>query len=136
MYSEEEKNRIFDTICDKIIEGKSLRSILSEEGMIPLKTFFIWIKDDEEKSNQYARAKEICAELELDEIKEIANHTEEDHTAFTGANVVQRDRLRIDAIKWRMAKMSPKKYGEKITAEITGKDGQPLIPVKGFIIEG
>lgn len=135
MYSEEEKNRIFDTICDKIIEGIPLRQILSEENSISSKTFFEWMNEDEEKVKRYARAKEIYAEFEFDEIKEIANHTKEDHTPFTGANVVQRDKLKIEAIKFRLSKMSPKKYGEKITAEITGKDGQPLIPVKGFIIE-
>ena len=39
---------------------------------------------------------------------------------------VQRSRLRIDARKWLMARMAPKKYGDKITH--TGDENdEPLI---------
>jgi hypothetical protein len=49
-----------------------------------------------------------------DEILEISDHREEDHTPFTGMNVVQRDRLRIDTRKWLLSKLEPKKYGDKV----------------------
>jgi hypothetical protein len=41
--------------------------------------------------------------------------------------VVQRDRLRVDARKWLLAKLQPKKYGEKI--DITS-DFEPIGKIK------
>src|ERR1700757_750456 len=35
-------------------------------------------------------------------------------------------RLRVDTRKWMLAKALPKIYGDKLTAEVTGKDGAPL----------
>jgi hypothetical protein len=41
---------------------------------------------------------------------------------------IQRSRLRVDARKWLLAKMLPKVFGDRIAAELTGKDGAPLVP--------
>ena len=35
----------------------------------------------------------------------------------------------IDTRKWLLSKALPKIYGDKLTAELTGKDGQPLQPI-------
>jgi hypothetical protein len=35
-------------------------------------------------------------------------------------------KLRIWARQWRAAKLAPRKYGDKITTELTGKDGGPI----------
>src|SRR5258708_21712114 len=40
----------------------------------------------------------------------------------------------VDARKWLMSKMAPKKYGDKITQEVTGKDGAALVPVLNVTI--
>jgi hypothetical protein len=40
----------------------------------------------------------------------------------------------IDAEKWQMAKERPRVYGDRIAAEITGKDGGP-IEVEGEALE-
>ena len=37
-----------------------------------------------------------------------------------------RSRFRIDARKWLAARMSPRKYGDKITQEHVGGDGEPI----------
>jgi hypothetical protein len=34
--------------------------------------------------------------------------------------------LRVDTRKWMAGKLAPKKYGEKVTQEITGNDGGPI----------
>ena len=49
-------------------------------------------------------------------------------------DVVQRDRLRIDTRKWLLSKALPKIYGDKITQEVTGKDGSALVPVLNVTI--
>lgn len=127
MYSEKQKTEIINAICDRISKGESLRSVLKDENMPAASNFFEWIDSKQEYQKQYARATELRAEYLFDEIDEIANHTSEDHTPFTGGNVVQRDKLRIDAIKWKLSKMMPKKYGDQIKVE---HDGSLQITVK------
>lgn len=119
-YTKEQIETVFESIINKIAdEGLSLRAILKLESMPSSSTFFDWLESDENKSKRYARACQIRAEGIFDEILEIADHTDEDHTPFTGGNVVQRDRVRIDTRKWALSKMEPKKYGEKL--DVTSK---------------
>ena len=44
----------------------------------------------------------------------------------TDAASVQRDRLKVDTRKWLLSKALPKIYGDRVSAEITGKDGAPI----------
>ena len=39
---------------------------------------------------------------------------------------VNRSRLRIDARKWVLARMNAKKYGERVSTELTGANGGPI----------
>jgi hypothetical protein len=83
---------------------------------------------DEIKAKRYARACEIRADVIFEDIIDIADHTAEDHTPFTGANVVQRDKLKIDARKWIVAKLHPKKYADRSISDVTVHQEQPLFP--------
>ena len=47
---------------------------------------------------------------------------------------VAKARLRSDSRKWLLSKALPKVYGDRIAAEITGKDGGP-IEVEGGNLE-
>ena len=62
-----------------------------------------------------------------EEILEIAddNYTGPDGRADNGA--VQQARLRVDSRRWLLSKLMPRKYGDKITQEITGEEGGALI---------
>jgi hypothetical protein len=121
---------IANKICGEIAtSSKSLKTICSEEGMPSVRTVLSWLSDgDKEEAkpelreflHQYARAREAQADFLADEIIEISEHTAEDHTAFTGINVIQRDRLRIDARKWVASKLKPKKYGDKLDLNSEG----------------
>lgn len=90
-------------------------------------TFFKWLAHDAELAKQYARAREAQADAMLEEILEIADDgtndtiVDEDGHERTNQDVIARSRLRVDARKWAMSKMAPKKYGEKIDHSITGE---------------
>ena len=60
-------------------------------------------------ASQYARATGLRTDVIFDEIEDIAD----------GDGDVARDRLRIDARKWSLSKMQPKKYGDRL--EIDGE---------------
>lgn len=72
--------------------------------------------DREQLSDTHARAREEYAEARVEEMRDIAETVED----------VARAKLLCDNIKWESARVAPKKYGEKVQQEITGKDGAPL----------
>ena len=45
-----------------------------------------------------------------------------------GRERVQAIRVEIDTLKWLLAKMLPKKYGDRAAIEMTGAEGKPLVP--------
>lgn len=119
-YSQEDKQEIFNRIISDIENGASLRSVLRKDNMPSSSTFFIWIEEDEFKSKQYTRATEIRAENMFEDILSIVDEntndtiTLEDGREIVNNDVIQRARLRMDARKWMLGKMHPKKYGDKI----------------------
>lgn len=139
-YSQEKKNEIFDYIFAEIKKGKALRNILKEDNMPSSSAFFEWIDADEEKAKQYARATEIRAEAIFDDILSIADQNEKDTyindfgIEVVNNDVIQRSRLRIDARKWVLGKMNPKKYGDKTI--LSGDKENPLevLPIIGMRI--
>ena len=121
-YSKEQKEEILNNIFNIIESGKSLRFALSQ---IPLSssTFFIWIEEDPKKSKHYAYVTDIRTELKFESIEQ--DYSEEpQRDAETGridSAWVQLQRLKIDAKKWELSKLNPKKYGDKIQQEHSGE---------------
>lgn len=94
--------------------------------MPSITTVMKWLAENEKFAEQYARARLAQQDTYADEITFIAD-TEPDP---------KRARVRIDARKWHASKLAPKKYGDKITQELTGEDGGALqIVVKQFKLE-
>lgn len=114
----EKLKELFDEIIVEITEnGSSI--VAAVKGRMSTQTFYELLKD-EERSKRYARACEMRADKMAEEMLEIADCTEEDTLTDDKGRVmgnnaaVNRDRLRVDARKWLLAKMAPKKYGDKI----------------------
>lgn len=132
-YSQKEINNIFNQICERIIEGESVKTILKDKDMPSSKTFWKWLEEDEDKVNQYARAKEIYADKVFEDIILISDGTDDDVLIDENGeqqvnhNIIQRDRLRIDARKWHLSKLYPKKYGDKLDVTSNGEKLQTPI---------
>lgn len=123
---------VADAICEEIADGKSLRSICAADDMPARSTVFKWLADPARSDfvDQYARAREAQAEALFEDILDIADDGSNDYTvkkrpdgseydAFD-AEHVQRSKLRVDARKWMVAKLAPKKYGDKLELEHSG----------------
>jgi hypothetical protein len=53
----------------------------------------------------------------------------------TDYDVIARSKLRIDTRKWWLARVAPKFYGDRISHELTGKDGGPIeVTVKRQVV--
>lgn len=134
-YSKEEKNEILSNIFLQIkLKGYSVRKIFKEDNNdkpeISRNTFHDWLSDDKEMADQYARACEERADGIFEEILDIVDCEDNDITEIdidgimvtrVNHDVIQRDRLRVDARKWILAKMNPKKYGDKIDHTSNGE---------------
>lgn len=120
-----------DKICAQLADGDSMRTVCKPDDMPNKTTVFRWIRTNEEFRTQYARAKEESADSLTDEMLDIADNGENDwmlkhdkdgHEAWVAnGEAMQRSRLRIDTRKWLASKLKPKKYGDKIQQEISGK---------------
>lgn len=115
-------------ICEEIASGRSLRDICRDEGMPHRATILRWLAKHEEFRDQYARAREAQADHMADEILEIADDGNNDWMERLGpegqsrgwvvnGECAQRSKLRVDARKWLLSKMLPKKYGDKVEVE-------------------
>lgn len=123
-YSPEQIESIFKIIIEQIKEGRSLTSVLKDDSLgvkMPAdNTFDKWCDEDEAKMTEYTHAREKRAEKIFEEILEIADKqdadviTNADGEDVVNHNVIQRSRLQIDARKWMLGKMQPKKYGDSI----------------------
>lgn len=125
-YSLDKIEEVFDNICQEIEKGRSLRSILKEDENMPSSsTFFIWLKESEIKSKRYELATDLRTDILFDEIIDIAYNTEEGTTTketergveITTGDMLGHRRLKIDALKWSLSKLNPKKYGKKIQVD-------------------
>lgn len=114
------KAEVIEQILSLVDDGKSLRQACKEIDF-PRKTFEGWLEADEELSAQYARARENRAEKIFEEILTIADRpAPTTDSGATDSGDVQHRRLQIDARRWMLGKMSPKKYGDKIDLEHSG----------------
>lgn len=123
-------------ICVRLGLGESLREICRGDDMPDKSTVMRWLASHQEFRDQYASAREAQADYFAEEILEIADdgtndwmeRQNGDGTTYEVENreVLNRSRLRVDTRKWLMARMAPKKYGDKVTQEHTGPEGGPV----------
>jgi hypothetical protein len=111
-----------DVICDRLVSGRSLRSICADADMPQCSTVMKWLERFPAFAEQYARARELQADTIFDEILHIADET----AHAQSSDDIQAARLRIDARKWMAGKLRPKKYSDKIDHTLSGPDGQPI----------
>lgn len=123
--------KLAETICERLALGESLRKICRDDGYPNTTTIFRWLKRYPEFFEAYNIAREFHVDLIEDELIEIADGAgidlREDGTV--NHDVINRDRLKVDTRKWYLGKQRPKKWGDKVAAEVTGKDGAPLVNI-------
>ncbi len=138
-----------DKICAKLAMGESMRTVCKDEKMPAMSTVFLWLRSDKDFSEQYETAKQESADAMAEEILDIADDGTNDwiekeiKDKKTGKVIdtievfnnehVQRSRLRVDTRKFLMAKMKPKKYGDKLDVTSDG-DKLTSVPVTGMRI--
>ena len=98
--------QLADLICELIQEGNSVRQICLMDEMPDRGTVLRWLDIHEDFATKYARARVEQAELMDEKILRLAEECTEENYQST--------RVRMAAYQWRAAKLSPKRYGERV----------------------
>jgi hypothetical protein len=147
-----EREVIFGDLCVLLEQGMSLTEACMKVPDAPLPSSVLkWVDGDPEGIGQrYALARETGYRLLGDEISRISAETHaivyvqkrdaagnlmhdehgepllEKALAPLSADVMAHKRLMVDTLKWKLSKMLPKVYGDKVTQEHTGAGGGPI----------
>lgn len=88
--------------CIGVMSRSRFYELMEEDG-----------KEGEQRADKYARAKANRAELYFYLMEKVAFNREQDHTPFTGLNVVKRDEMIVKTLQWMLERMNHRKYGVK-----------------------
>ena len=109
-------------------------SICSDSEMPAQSTVFLWLLRNTTFSENYARARTAWAESEFERMMQIADTPQpgiKTKTTDKGTEVIEGDmiehrRLQVDARKWALARMFPKKYGDATMLKHADPDGNTI----------
>lgn len=122
------KQEVFDEFL-KRIETRSVRDVCSDDDMPAQSSVYDKLLEDTAFAEKYARATERRADHMFDEMLEIADdgsndwmeRQEEQSLGWReNGEALNRSRLRVDTRKWILARMQPRKYGDKMDVNTTG----------------
>ena len=130
-YTEE----IGETICDRIVDGESLRTICADAGMPHEATVLGWVSSHREFRDQYEIARDLAVEALLDETIEIIDDPSGylvERVQANGRVVVVWDRkqlprclLRIEVRMWVVDQLPPLKLEERLERIEAQQDRDP-----------
>lgn len=91
-------------------------------------TVYEWIdRDIDGFADRYARARDLGLDVVADEVMAIVDApVGSTENGATDSGAVADKRLRFDARRWYLSKLAPKRYGDKVSQEISGPDGGPV----------
>jgi hypothetical protein len=101
---------IADEICERLINGESLETILNRDDMPSRMAMLRWRDKYPEFAVRYTRAREDGADR-------ICEKALADVNAPITPEMAQVARLRFDAAKWYASKVAPRTWGDKVEIE-------------------
>lgn len=93
---------------------------------IPAGTFYEAVRRNRTLAKSYARARKIVLAKMADDLLTIADdgsndtYLDENGNVRTDSDVVQRSRLRVDTRKFLLAKLAPRRFGDKVEVDHKG----------------
>lgn len=123
VFSQDERTAMIDAVFRSMEEGKGLSTACNEHGYNRT-TILNWIDADCTLYDKYERARARASDAVFEEILTIQDQSPEriiqlgdegkGGTERIDPAFVAWQKNRVDARKWVLAKMQPKKYGDKI----------------------
>jgi hypothetical protein len=107
-------------ICDELVKGRSLYSILQDEGSPDRNQLFRWLAANPSFEHEYAHARsvgwDVLAEQQLERTRDIP------------ADLANSRKVEVDYVKWYLSKVAHRRYGDKldVNQQISGPGGGPV----------
>jgi hypothetical protein len=124
---------VVDAICDRMVNGQGLLKICADDNMPGRVTVYRWLASKPEFRKRFAEAREALMDFYAEQILNIAFDESGDvildqgkdgkTSAVANHAKVQRDRLKVDSLKWTASRLFPKRYGDKM--ELLGQSDSP-----------
>lgn len=110
---------IGDAICDRLLEGQSLRKVCQADDMPAMSTVMKWLASGKHIAfvEQYTRTREMVADVDAEDIAHYARQAADGEIDPAAA------RTAIDGLKWSAGKRAPKRYGDSSTVRHAGAIG-------------
>jgi transposase-like protein len=124
---------LVQTICDQLASGKSLRQICAAPDMPDRHTVRRWVVQYPEFREQYEAARLLWADELFEQIAELSAQArriaeEAEGKGLNAHATVAALREEIRGLMWVCARLRPDKYGDRISAEVSGLGSKDLIP--------
>lgn len=112
------------SICEQISVGTPLQEICRQKGMPAWRTVYDWMAADDDFAANIARARDLGADAIAEETLAIVDsEPERGNDGKIDSAWVAHQKLRAEHRLKLLAKWNPKKYGDKVSAELTGANG-------------
>jgi len=118
---QEDKQAIASAVFAIMADGESLRTACESAG-VKVPTLLLWIDGDPKLAEQYTRAMLARADAKFEELDAVSEQAARADSAVT----INGLRLKADNIKWQLARMNARKYGDRTTIA-----GDPEAPLSG-----
>jgi hypothetical protein len=117
MASRPEKSTAIKTALQVLEDGGSLREAARQTGVTE-QSLRRWFREDEYAA-QYTRARDVGLDVLADQIEGLIEDAKP-------LDRIEMDKLRllVDTKKWRLSKLAPKRYGDRL--ELAGDSDAPL----------
>jgi hypothetical protein len=120
-------------ICDQLAQGKSLTEICDQPGYPDRGTVRRWVAAQPDFRTSYESSRLAWADELFEQIVTIANQARQIAEAADARDgnsnaAIAALREEIRAKMWVCARLRPDKYGDRAAVELSGRDGEPLIP--------
>jgi hypothetical protein len=119
------KDEISQAVLDGMaIDGLSCFKACQAAG-VPNSTFMRWVDADTKLAERYAHAREDLIEKMAQELLDLSDQdVGQTHDNKKDWAAIQKHKLQVDTRKWLLARLAPKKYGDRLA--IAGDESAPL----------
>ena len=108
-----------DAICSRIVDGEMMSDICRDIG-VSRPTLTEWINSDPDRQARSDRARIEAAAAYVEAAERAILDAPSDSTELTRARELAHH------FRWKAARSNPRRYGDRVTQEITGADGGPI----------
>ena len=118
-YPAKKNPKLLAEVVERIALGQTLAALGRELGFHPT-SWGEWCRADEDLGIAYAQARETGQDVIADEVMQIID------SVPAQSEEIQRAKLRAEMRLKLLAKWNPKRYGDRLSTELSNKPGETL----------